>query len=71
MITNNWGRILLPIAFSIGAVLAVDPSSAEKAKWDAKCKASEFKLRELVNFADRNRIWSYILSVTPMTWGSC
>ncbi|RAL66244.1 hypothetical protein DID88_005915 [Monilinia fructigena] len=38
MLIHDLGKLLLPLAILTGQVFAVDPTPAEKAKWDAVCK---------------------------------
>lgn len=41
MLIHNLAKLLLPLTVLTGQVLAVDPTPADKAKWDAVCKQSK------------------------------
>lgn len=41
MFIHDLGKLLLPLAILTGQVFAVDPTPADKAKWDAVCKQSK------------------------------
>ncbi|TGO25624.1 hypothetical protein BPAE_0076g00270 [Botrytis paeoniae] len=48
MLIHNLAKLLLPLTVLTGQVLAVDPTPADKAKWDAVCKqkaGSQFSMQ--------------------------